>query len=408
MTENEDVSVDIFGASDSDEFEGLKEDDIIPIQSSVLRNVSSALSEVEDVALKEFKIPKRVRSEPVALPRRIKKGSEERSGKSASKNKKKRVKVSGNENTEDAGQESEASIESEDEKQKEKIESDFDKMVRRQKAMRSRRKTDQVDLTDLDDTIAAIIEKMSEAASLDRLANEAKRPALNKLKMLKEICLQLNKKDLQMNFLDQGVLSSIREWLEPLPDGSLSHVTIRTSLLELLHSLPVEKDMLKDSGVGRMVMLLYKHPKEIEKNKRIAKSVIDLWSRPIFGLHSDYREVASENVYVEVDLDPLKSMDSNSFSFLDSQSNPQNPSSTVGKPGHQQFLFHAQVPQPAACVYQNRPKSRVNISDLEDAKRGKGPKADDFLRKFKEKKMLNSKSKQHAMKMSIEGRKVKN
>ena len=160
--------------------------------------------------------------------------------------------------------------------------------------MNRRRKADKMDLDDMDDLISDIIDKMSEAASLDRIANEAGKPAFTKLKMLKVVSKQLRKKDLHSNFIDQGVLAAMREWLEPLPDGSLPHITIRTAMLEILLSMPIDKQMLKDSGVGRMVMLLFKHPKETDSNKRMAKKAIDAWSRPIFGLHSSYREVAAE------------------------------------------------------------------------------------------------------------------
>lgn len=39
---------------------------------------------------------------------------------------------------------------------------------------------------------------------------------------------------MQQEFLDRGVLSSLKNWLEPLPDGSLPNMNIRSALLKLL------------------------------------------------------------------------------------------------------------------------------------------------------------------------------
>ena len=76
----------------------------------------------------------------------------------------------------------------------------------------------------------------------------------------------------------------------------------------------LNSDLLKQSGIGKAVMMLYRHPKETRKNKEkagklisklvhvTASSVIlhsccccqDDWARPIFGLTSDLKTLSRE------------------------------------------------------------------------------------------------------------------
>lgn len=42
------------------------------------------------------------------------------------------------------------------------------------------------------------------------------------------------RKQLQQEFLDHGVLTLLKNWLEPLPDGSLPNINIRAAILKIL------------------------------------------------------------------------------------------------------------------------------------------------------------------------------
>lgn len=47
------------------------------------------------------------------------------------------------------------------------------------------------------------------------------------------------RKKLQQEFLDHGVLTLLKNWLEPLPDGSLPNMNIRSAILKLLTDVSI-------------------------------------------------------------------------------------------------------------------------------------------------------------------------
>ncbi|XP_035842031.1 protein IWS1 homolog 1 [Helianthus annuus] len=154
--------------------------------------------------------------------------------------------------------------------------------------------------------IAIVVEKiMAElevAAEEDANLNRASKPAINKLIKLPFLIEALSKKQLQLEFLDHGVLTLLKNWLEPLPDGSLPNRNIRTAVLEILTEFPIDlyqddrREQLKKSGIGKAVMFMSKSDEETASNRKLAKDLVDKWSRQIFHISNRFEDLKDERI----------------------------------------------------------------------------------------------------------------
>lgn len=292
--------------------------------------------------------------------------------------------------------------------------SDFDLMMAKKKEenQKRRRKRKDFDLiNDSDDLIADMINKMKVAAEEDRGLNMEKKPAIRKLKYLPTVVSQLKKADLHGAFLDCGVLGAMTEWLAPLPDKCLPNLQIREAFLKILQEFPnINPGALKTSGIGKAVMYLYKHPKEIKDNKDRAGKLINDWSRPLFNLTSNYKSLSKEE-REQRDYDQIPKR--RRTSLEDGGQTPRKglDQSLAGeqkalRPGDPGWIYRARVPMPSNKDYVIRPKWKTEEEGEQQQRKAPSKKEptryDKHVRKFAEKK--KNKKVIRAVTISIEGR----
>ncbi|XLR10683.1 hypothetical protein S83_038621, partial [Arachis hypogaea] len=123
-----------------------------------------------------------------------------------------------------------------------------------------------------------VMAELEVTAEEDAELNRQGKPAINKLKKL-----DLLTEEIALTFLDHGVLTLLKNWLEPLPDGSLPNINIRTAILTILNVFPIDleqydrREQLKKSGLGKVIMFLSKSDEEINVNRKLAKKLVDKW-----------------------------------------------------------------------------------------------------------------------------------
>ena len=239
-----------------------------------------------------------------------------------------------------------------------------------------------------------MIADMRLAAREDRELNQSRMPATKKISMLGVVMTQLNKADLQMAFIEANVLSVLTDWLAPMPDKSLPSREIRTSILKLLRALRIEdRSRLKESGIGKAVMYLYKHPKESRQNKELAGTIINTWARPIFNLSTDFKTVSKEERMARDE-------------YLESRRNKDDKQEEERalRPGDPGWCYRARVPQAQSSSYVNRPEWQSTV-DITSVAKKEATRFEKQMRAAQERKRLSGKTRR-AVEISIEGRKM--
>jgi transcription factor SPN1 len=110
--------------------------------------------------------------------------------------------------------------------------------------------------------------------------------------MIDEVVSMLNRNTAQDAVLDPdtGFLKAVRFFLEPLSDGSLPAYDIQNKIFMQLDRLPIGKDQLLDSGLGKVVFFYTRSKKPVPRVKRMANKLVEDWSRPILKRTNDYKK----------------------------------------------------------------------------------------------------------------------
>ncbi|KAI9923603.1 hypothetical protein ASPWEDRAFT_27917 [Aspergillus wentii DTO 134E9] len=167
------------------------------------------------------------------------------------------------------------------------------------------KKADGIDLEQMADAeIEDMRKRMTHAAQMDAINRRQGQPAMHKLKMLPEVVSLLNRNQYVNSLVDPEInlLEAVKFFLEPLDDGSLPAYNIQRDLMTSLTKLPINKEALIASGIGKVIVFYTKAKRPEPGIKRMAERLLAEWTRPILQRSDDY----SKRVYQEAAFDPTK------------------------------------------------------------------------------------------------------
>ena len=185
----------------------------------------------------------------------------------------------------------------------------IDEILKAKKTTRRKKKTNEEVLDSFaDHEVSRLREAMNAAAEDDINSNNEKLPATTKLKLLPEAMDTLRKSDINLtlhhilkicmdraslaqSIIDNNLLDAVRRWLEPLPDRSLPALNIQRELFGVIKKMEfIDSSVLKESGLGRIVLFYTKCKRVNPDIQRIANDLVMTWARPIIKRSASYRD----------------------------------------------------------------------------------------------------------------------
>ena len=185
--------------------------------------------------------------------------------------------------------------------------------------------------------------RMTNAAQLDAFNRREGKPAMHKLKLLPEVVSLLNRNQYVNSLVDPEInlLEAVKFFLEPLDDGSLPAYNIQRDLMTALSKLPINKEALIASGIGKVIVFYTKIKRAEPGIKRMAERLLAEWTRPILQRSDDY----SKRVYQEAVYDPryvtfLEERRVKANNIVKSAPRAQPCKTPPPKPGRESFSLH--------------------------------------------------------------------
>jgi len=150
-----------------------------------------------------------------------------------------------------------------------------------------------------DEEVSRLRDLMLSAAATDEDLNREKLPATTKLRLLPQVMEVLRKSAYVQSIIDNNLLGAVQKWLDPLPDKSLPALDIQKEFFPTLRSMDfIDKDVLTESKLGKVVVFYTKSKRVTPDIARIANDLVSRWSRPIIKRSASYRDRAIETISV--------------------------------------------------------------------------------------------------------------
>lgn len=220
---------------------------------------------------------------------------------------------------------------------------DFERAYSKIRSTTRRRKPSYAFIEEAERYSIQLRQQMLAAAEKDISSHDNNEPCLEKFQLLPNVVQSLQRKDMEELMLDNGILDAMRLWLEPFDDGTLPSVDLKLTLLDLLATMDIDTDHLRESGIGRVIMFMYKCPREIPEVKRKSGALISKWCKPILRT-SALREGANDGRMTK--------------------------KLVVSEPKKGQKIDlsypHASIPKPALFDYPVRPVSKINVTAIKE------------------------------------------
>jgi hypothetical protein len=237
--------------------------------------------------------------------------------------------------------------------------------------------------------IQEFVKQLKNAALTDRNAFKEKKMATKKLELLDTLKVELSRARTQQDYLENGILKSLKLWLDPLDNdaksfkqraASLPNRKLLASTLELILDLPMEHikkatekggehtfhdnmGLVEESEIGKSVRFVQNALESEGKDTqayKAANKVREKWSRIIFKKSASYKKSADQ-MDADDDVGPINLPKAN----REWEKMPESVTSAGQKAvkGDYGFRFGASVPRPMLVDFTKQPETKIRGRD---------------------------------------------
>ncbi|VAH72353.1 unnamed protein product [Triticum turgidum subsp. durum] len=165
------------------------------------------------------------------------------------------------------------------------------------------------------------------------------------------------------------------------------------------------REQLKKSGLGKVIMFLSKSDEETTSNRKLAKELVDKWSRPIFQKSTRFEDMRAYDGERAPYRRPQMKKPSSSSSGMESRDDDLDADFSQRKSGQSGSRQHASRPEASPLDFVIRPQSKIDPEQI----RARAKQQVQDQRRLKMNKKLQQlkapkKKNLQASKLSVEGR----
>jgi len=198
--------------------------------------------------------------------------------------------------------------------------------------------------------------------NVTKLISNIKKPAFEKIKLLPTLENFLANQNYQRDYLrnDNQGCNLLEDWLKKNADGTYPPVNQVSKMLDILSNLRLEVDNLQSSKLGKYVMDISKNFISNKGIMRKAKELVEKWTRQIYGINTDYKELANDLVS-ERNLNRKRDKPTSLEREIVAEEKEKRPVfEEFEDPKNMNVFTHAKIPKKGLLDFNRRPESSIS------------------------------------------------
>ena len=142
-----------------------------------------------------------------------------------------------------------------------------------------------------EDVTKELVNEMDRAIEADIISNKNKKPAFERLKLLKKIDTTLQRISIHEDFIEKDGCRRLATWLQRMPDETYPNQKIIMTILRCIDRLPISDSILKEAGDLKACIQIYREGDPgsgYKECQALARSILNKFNRQKYNIQTKY------------------------------------------------------------------------------------------------------------------------